>query len=101
MRCHPDRRSASRARFLGSDDLVGTDGARRARHGGDMAMGQRALDGEGLLARGRRDPAPENAAQPLDAVGRRRTGRPLPVSLERGKRAYLAASGLSWRLIGP
>jgi len=61
--------SGSRAVF-GADDPVEADGARRAQHGGDMTMRQRALDGEGLLARGKHDPTLEDAAQALDVLGR-------------------------------
>ena len=35
-----------------------------------MAMRERALDDEGLLARRQHDPALEDAAQPLDVLGR-------------------------------
>ena len=58
------------ARGLGPDDPVEADGARRAQHGGHVAMRQRALDGEGLLARGQHDPALQDAAQTLDVLGR-------------------------------
>ena len=54
---------------LGLDDCVEADGARHAQHGGDMAVRQRALDGEGLIAWGQHDPALEDAAQTLDVLG--------------------------------
>ena len=56
--------------FVGSDDCAEADSARRAQHGGDSPMRQRALDDEGLLARRQHDPALEDAAQPFDVLGR-------------------------------
>ena len=58
------------ARGLGTDDFVEADRARRAQDGCDMAMRQRTLDDEGLFARRHHDPALEDAAQPLDVLGR-------------------------------
>ena len=58
------------SRVLRPEQPVQTDGARRAQHRGDGAVRQRALDGEGLLARRQHDPALEHAAQALDVLGR-------------------------------
>ena len=55
---------------MGAEDPVEADGARRAQNGCDGPVRQRALDGEGLLARGQHNPALEDAAQPLDVLGR-------------------------------
>src|SRR5271165_702341 len=58
------------AGVLGSQQPVEADGARRAEHGRDVAMRQRAFDRQSLLAGGNDDAALEDAAQALDMLRR-------------------------------
>ena len=67
-------RTRSRGRLGSSQPWARAAGRDRPRapaeHGGDGPMRQRALDGEGLLARRQHDAALEHAAQTLDVLGR-------------------------------
>ena len=63
-------RAIGLVRVFRPEQPVQTDGARRAQNRCDGPVRQRALDGEGLLARRQHDPALEHAAQALDVLGR-------------------------------
>ena len=53
-----------------AEDVLEADLARHAEGGGDVAMGQAAGDGEGILLGGNDRPALEHPAQAFDMSGR-------------------------------
>ena len=56
----------------GGEPLLGTAGARRAKHGGYMPVRQTSLDHEGFIDRGYGDTAAQQDLQALDHLGGQR-----------------------------